>query len=419
MNARASHPLAPLANPWFRAFWLAAIVSNTGTWMHEVGAAWTMTTLTDNSPLLVAMIRTATTLPLVLLALPIASWADQTDRRRYLLLTQTWLAFSAGVLAVLSAVGQLNQWSLLLLTLALGIGAAVHGPAWQATLPDLVPRSLRPDAVGLVSTSWNLARTIGPAIGGVLVAAWGAWSVFALNALSYCAIISVLWYWQPGPEDGRSIKQPLNSAVREAIQFARTDAAMLHTLIRTFLFTTCATSIWALAPVLARSFLGWQAAGVGLLLTVLGAGAVSAVAVVQAWRVRWTSDGLVWGCALAASASLALASTVYQPRLALPLMFVLGACWMMSITTFNATAQMTLPSHLRARGMACFLTTFAAGMAGGSLLWGALAKQTSLSFSLQAAAASLVATSWFSRRWSLGSSLTTSHSPAAATRGPA
>jgi predicted MFS family arabinose efflux permease len=406
MKHGASSPLAPLADRWFRAFWLSAVVSNTGTWMHEVGAAWTMTALTENSPLMVALIRTATTVPLVLLALPLAVLADRGDRRKFLLVTQTWLACTAGVLAVLAATDRLNQWSLLLLTLSMGLGAAVHGPAWQATLPHLVPRAQRPDAVGLVSTSWNLARTIGPAIGGALVAAWGAWSVFAINAVSFCAVMAVLWRWQPHADGRTAHPTGLRAAMREAIDFVRDDRVMGNTLVRTLLFTLCATSIWALSPVLARGPLGWEAPGVGLLLAVLGAGAVAAIAVVQAWRVRWGSDRLVMGCAVAATAALILSSITHDPRGVIPLMFVLGACWMMTITTLNATAQMTLPSPLRARGMACFLTTFAAGMAFGSLAWGALARQTSLATSLQVAGATLLLTTWFSRHRSLGSALT-------------
>ncbi|HEV7798861.1 MAG TPA: MFS transporter, partial [Pyrinomonadaceae bacterium] len=194
----SSSTWSPLSDPLFRALWLAAVASNIGTWMHNVGADWLMTSLAP-SPWMVALMQTAENAPLFLLALPAGALADIVDRRRLLLYTQAWMLLSAVSLAVLTFLGLTTPWILLLLIFALGLGAALNAPAWQAIIPDLVPRSQLPAAVSLNSVAFNIARAVGPALGGILVAAVGSWAVFLLNSLSFVGVILVLYRWKREP----------------------------------------------------------------------------------------------------------------------------------------------------------------------------------------------------------------------------
>jgi MFS family permease len=189
---------SPLRQPLFRALWLAAVTSNIGTWMQSTGAVWLMTSLTP-SPLMVALVQTATSLPFFLLALPAGALADVVDRRRLLLGTQGWMLTAAALLGLLTLVGTTTPWTLLALTFLLGLGTAVNTPGWQAITPDLVPRPELPAAVALGGVAVNLARAVGPALGGLIVAAAGAGAVFLLNAASFVGVMIVLYRWHPSP----------------------------------------------------------------------------------------------------------------------------------------------------------------------------------------------------------------------------
>src|SRR5579871_6536487 len=184
----------PLRHGIFRAMWMASVVSNVGTWMHTVAASWLMTMLAT-SPLPVALVTTATTLPVFLLGLPSGAFADLIDRRRILLFTQSWMLAVAAVLGVLTLMHRVGPWGLLAMTFALGLGSTMNGPAWSATIPELVPREELPAAVALNSVGFNIARAIGPALGGMIMAATNAGVVFILNAISFLAVIVVLWVW--------------------------------------------------------------------------------------------------------------------------------------------------------------------------------------------------------------------------------
>src|SRR5580698_3661594 len=193
---------SPLGHRLFRAMWIASVASNIGTWMHTVGASWLMATMAA-SPLLVALVQTATTLPVFLLALPSGVMADLVDRRKLLIFTQTWMLGVAAVLGLLAIFGAVGPWTLLWLTFALGIGSAMNGPAWAAAIPELVPREELPAAVALNSVGFNIARAVGPALGGIVMASAGAGAVFILNAVSFLGVIVVLWGWKERPPAAR------------------------------------------------------------------------------------------------------------------------------------------------------------------------------------------------------------------------
>jgi MFS family permease len=210
--------LAPLREQVFRALWIATLVSNLGTWMQDVSESWLMVSLTK-SPILVALVETAGSLPVVLLALPAGAFADLIDRRRLLLITQLWMLIAAALMAAFTFGGIMRPWLLLLMTFALGLGSAMNSPAWQAIVPELVPRSELPAAVTLSSVAFNLSRAVGPAIGGFLVAATGSGAVFLLNAASFVGVILVIYRWQRVAEGSATPTEHVWGAMRAGIRY--------------------------------------------------------------------------------------------------------------------------------------------------------------------------------------------------------
>ena len=252
---------APLRRPVFRALWIASLTSSIGTWMHEAGAVWLMTSLTP-SPVMVTLMQTAASLPIVLLALPAGAIADLFDRRRMLLLTQGWMLASAAVLAVLTVLDATTPWLLLTITFALGIGAAMNAPAWQATTPEAVSGAELPAAVALTGMGLNIARVVGPAVGGAIVTATGAWAVFLLNAASFLGVMVVLHRWRRGTQQQPPSK-PVISTIREGIRYVSQAPALRAVLIRTALFVPFASALWALLPLLVRYELELKCYGYG------------------------------------------------------------------------------------------------------------------------------------------------------------
>src|SRR4051794_24062228 len=213
MDKQQGSAWSPLSHALFRALWLAAVASNIGTWMHNVGAEWLMTTLAP-TPLTVALMQTAENAPTFLLALPAGALADIVDRRRLLLFSQGWMLVSGVALAVLALMGWATPSMLLLLTFSLGLGAALNAPAWQAIVPELVPRSELPTAVSLNSVAFNIARAVGPALGGLVVAALGSWAVFLLNSISFVGVILVIYRWRREPIESISPTERVVGAMR-------------------------------------------------------------------------------------------------------------------------------------------------------------------------------------------------------------
>ena len=266
-------PWALMRRPLFRALWIVSLTSSVGTWMHELGAAWLMTSLTL-SPVMVALMQTAASLPIVLLALPAGAIADIVDRRRILLFTQGWMLASAAALGVLTVLGATTPWLLLILTFALGAGAAMNAPAWQATTSEAVPRAELPAAVVLTGLGLNLARAVGPAVGGVIVIATGAWAVFLLNAASFLGVIMVLSRWRRTIEPKQSPSRPVLSTIGEGIRYASQTAALRAVLVRTGVLVLFASALWALLPLVARYELELNCFGYGTLFGFLGVGSV-------------------------------------------------------------------------------------------------------------------------------------------------
>jgi MFS family permease len=388
-HSAAASAWSPLRQPVFRSLWIAAVASNIGTWMHDVGAVWLMTSLAP-SPLMVALMQTATSLPFFLLALPAGALADIVDRRRVLLLMQGWMLVVAALLSVLALMGAITPWLLLAFTFALGVGAAMTTPAWQAITPELVSHEELPAAVGLSGVGINLARAIGPALGGLIVAAAGSPAVFLLNAASFVGVMLVLSRWQRSPRPSALPAEQVLGAMRAGVRYIWHAPAVRTVLMRSGVFILCGSALWALLPLVARRELGLDAIGYGGLLGAMGAGAVAGAFVLPKVRQRVVVDRLVAGATVVfAVVTLALASLRELWGLWV-VMFVGGMAWIALMSSFNVAAQAAVPPWVRARGLAVYLLVFQGGMATGSVLWGAVAARLGIPVALIAAGAGLL-----------------------------
>lgn len=357
--------------------------------MQNIGAAWLMTTLTT-SPVMIALVQAATSLPVFLVALPAGALADVVDRRRLLLVTQVWMLLAAGMLGALTMLEVVNLWMLLGLTAALGLGAAMNAPAWQAIVPELVEPGKLSSAVALNAAGFNVARAVGPALGGFIVAASGPGPVFLLNAASFVSVIWVLYRWQRERRDGRLPAEHVIGAMRAGVRYARHAPALQVVLARTAVFIVCGAALWALLPLVARQQLGLGAIGYGVLLGCLGAGAVLGAALLPRLKERASLDSLVAAAAslfAAATIILAYGTQVYFVGAA---MLGGGVAWIVLMSSFNAAAQNAAPEWVRARGLALYLLVFQGGTAAGSILWGALAERVGIPTALLCAAVGLV-----------------------------
>jgi MFS family permease len=371
----APSPWAPLRTPIYRAFWIASCVSFIGTWMQEVAAAWLMTTLTS-SPILIGMVQTAAALPIVLLALPAGALADILDRRRLLIATLAWMLAASGLLGILALAGSVGATGLLALLFAVGIGTALVSPAWQAIMPDLVDRRDLAGALALNGIAINSARAVGPAVGGLVVAALGPGPAFLLNAVSFIGVIVVLSRWRNPQPRSLLPAEHLLGAMAAGLRYARHAPGLQAVLWRSGLFILSGSAVWALLPVLVRFELGGDATAYGLAVGCLGAGAVAGALALP--RLRRSFDmGLMVAVAtlLYAGATLGLALGRWPAAVALCL-GATGFAWLVILTSLHTAAQSALAPWVRGRGLAVYFLVFFAGMAGGSLFWGAVARAT-------------------------------------------
>ncbi|MFJ6381218.1 MFS transporter [Kitasatospora sp. NPDC092039] len=382
---------SPLRRRVFRDLWLAQFTSNVGSWMQTVGAQWL---LVGHGAAQVSLVQLAASLPMLFLALPAGVLADLVDRRRLLLVMQAAMALVATALTVLAFTGRLGSWTLLALTFLLGCGNALNGPAWQAVQPSLVPRAELRQAAALGAVNMNLARAVGPALGGVLVATLGVGWTFAVNAASFLAILAVLATWRPGAEAGAprpgQEREHLLAALRAGGRYVRSAPRIRRILLRSALFVPGACALWALLPISAQQSLGLGAAGYGLLLGAVGLGAVAGAAALPALSRQVGGDGaLALAGTVFAGALVALAVGPSVP-VALLALVAAGAAWITALSTLNAALQVALPAWVRARGSAFYLLVFQGGNALGSLVWGQVAQHAGVSVAMALAAAVLL-----------------------------
>src|SRR5438552_8963977 len=385
-QGKTQSPWSPLRNTLFRNLWIASIVSNLGTWMHEVGAGWLMTSL-SSSPSMVALVEAADSLPVMLLAMPAGALADIVDRRRLLIGVQIYFLFVLSALAMLTWLELATPWSLLGFTFAVAVGTALAMPAWAAVIPELVPRDDLHSAIALNSIAINVSRAIGPAIAGVLVAAVGAWLVFALNALSCIGILVVLYGWRREHRKSSLPAERFVSAIRVGMRFVTHTRALQGVLIRGVGFFLFASATWSLFPLIVRKELGRGPEVYGVLLACIGIGAIAGAMALPRVRAKVSRDALVAGASvLYALAALALAH-VQNLALLMLAMLATGVAWISILSALQVSAQLTLPEWVRARGLAAFIVVFMGGMGLGSVLWGQVATAIGIPSALTAAAA--------------------------------
>ena len=395
---------APLRIPVFRDRWIASTVSGLGTWMQDTAGTWLMTSLTA-SPLLIALMQTAASLPVLALGLLAGATADLLDRRRLLIFWQSWMLGSVGVLAVLTFLGHISPWSLLAFTFLLNIGSAMNNPAWQAIVPELVPREFIPDSVTLNAASNNLARAVGPALGGLMVAAFkttdtGSAYVFLLNSLSFAAVIWVLVNWKRIPLFKSALpSERMAASIRSGLRYLRYAPNLQASLLRAFTFTFFFSAIWALLAVVARNDLHQGALGYGILNGSLGLGAVMAAFTLARIRVHFSTDRIIAIATFYNVFTLVLLARIHRPSIIIATLIVSGFCWTSSMASLNTSVQMSVPAWVQARALGAYMMTFQGGLALGSVVWGSIAERWGTPIALLCAAGGFAGTFPFVRHF--------------------
>lgn len=391
---------APLAQPVFALLWAATIIGNIGSFMRDVASAWLVTELAAG-PAAVALIQAAATLPVFLLAIPAGVLSDILDRRRFLIGVQVMLGLVSLALLLLAQSGQISVAALAGLTFLGGVGAALAAPTWQAIVPELVPpRDLR-NAVALNSLGINIARAIGPAAGGLLLASFGAVATYGADVASYVVVIGALLLWRRPASAEDPLSERFAGAFRAGLRYARASRELHRVLLRAALFFLLASAVWALLPLVARQLLGGDAGFYGLLLGAVGAGAILGALLLPRLRPHLSADGLLLLSALLSAAVMAVLAAAPPRAVALGVLLLLGIAWIIALTTLNGTAQAILPNWVRGRALAVYLTVFNGAMTAGSLAWGAVAEGIGVPATLLVAALALALSSTLLHRLKL------------------
>jgi MFS family permease len=403
-------PWAPLGSPVFRMLWFTWLAANTCMWMSDVAAAWLMTSLTS-SPIWVALVQSASTLPVFLLGLPSGALADILDRRRYFIITQFWVAAVALLLSVTVLSGAMTPLLLLTLTFANGIGLAMRWPVFAAIVPELVPRPQLPAALALNGVAMNASRIIGPLVAGALIAGAGSAYVFVLNAVLSLVSGFVIMRWRREHVPSPLGRERLGSAMRVGMQFVRQSSGLRAVLLRVALFFFHSTALLALLPLVARG-LGGGAGTFTLLLASMGAGAIFVAFSLPRLRRALSRDALVLVGMVVQSLATAVVAFAPNVYIAAPAMFLAGAAWITTANTLSVSAQLALPDWVRARGMSIYQMAIMGASASGAAVWGQVATLGTVPASMLAAALSgtlsILATQWFLQDRSIEEDLTPS-----------
>jgi len=381
--------LAPMNHPIFRAVWLTSLASNFGGLIQSVGASWMMSSIASVE--MVALVQASVTLPIMLLSLLAGAMADTVDRRRMMLIAQSFMLAVSVALAVTAWMGLISPWLLLLFTFLIGCGAAFNGPAWQASVGDMVPRADLAGAVTLNSMGFNLARSVGPAIGGIIVATLGAAAAFAANAVSYIGLIIVIFRWKPVRTPQTLARECLLHAMSAGVRYAAMSPRLYAVLLRALLFGMGASAVQALMPLVARHGLAPEGAQggplvFGLLLGAFGVGAVGGAVFSARLRKRFRTETLVRSTCLMFGLAAVIVGISPWLLLTLPALLIAGAAWVLTLSTFNVTVQMSVPRWVVARALALYQMAAFGGMALGSWVWGSIAEGHGVTVALAASA---------------------------------
>jgi MFS family permease len=389
---------APLGLPVFRMLWCTWLAANLSMWMNDVAAAWMMTSLAP-TPVWVALVQTASTLPVFLLGLPSGALADILDRKRFFFWTQLWVTTVALLMCAAVLTGAMTAPLLLALNFANGIGLALRWPVFAAIVPELVPRAQLPAALALNGVSMNASRIAGPLLAGMLIASFGSQYVFMLNALLSLLAAWLITRWRRTPVPQPLGREKLLSAMRVGLQFVGQSPHLQGVLVRVSLFFLYSTASIALLPLVARGLPGGDASTYTLLLASMGAGAIVTAMLLPRLRQRWSRDGLVARGAALYSVGMVGVALAPSPWVASPAMFISGMAWITTANALSVSAQLGLPNWVRARGMSMYQMSIMGASAAGAALWGQIATWTSVPVSLLVAAAVGLVAVLAANRW--------------------
>jgi MFS family permease len=362
---------APLRHTIFRRIWLASLVSNLGLLIQAVGAAWAMTQMTSSADK-VALVQTALMLPVMLISMPAGAIADMYDRRIVALVSLSIALSGATALTVLAWLGLITPSTLLAFCFVVGTGMALFGPAWQSSVSEQVPAETLPSAVALNGISYNIARSFGPAIGGIVVAALGAVAAFAANAVLYLPLLVVLFLWRRESKPSRLPRERLNRAMVSGARYITNSPPIKIVLARTLVTGLIGGSISALMPLVVRDLLHGGAQTYGIMLGAFGMGAVIGAFNIGEIRKRLSGEAAVRACALSMGGAIAAVAMSHEPVLTAAALVVAGAAWMLAVALFNIGVQLSAPRWVAGRSLAAFQASISGGIAIGSWGWGRL-----------------------------------------------
>ncbi|MEO5812343.1 MAG: MFS transporter [Rhodanobacter sp.] len=382
--------LSALRYPVFRGVWAASTVSNLGVLIQSVGASWLMIAIAPSAEM-VALVLASVYLPIMLLSLVAGAVADNLDRRQVMLAAQIFMLIVSATLAACAWAGLITPWLLLFFTFLMGCGSAFNGPAWQASVGDMVPRTELPGAVALNSMGFNMARSAGPAIGGAIVAAAGAAAAFAVSAVSNVALIAVLLRWRPPPRARSLPRETLGIAVAAGVRFVAGSPAILTVLVRSAVFCVAAGGLMALMPLIAKDLIGGGPLTYGLLLGAFGVGAVAGAIGSARLRQLMSTEAVVRWTSIGFAIAAAIAGTSTHLLVTMAVLLVAGAGWLLALATFNVAVQMSAPRWVVARALSIYQMAAFGGLAAGSWLWGEVTASGGITLALLAASVVMLA----------------------------
>ncbi|MGY4475111.1 MFS transporter [Bradyrhizobium sp. USDA 3364] len=369
LRTRPDSITAPLRHSIFRRIWLASLLSNLGILIQGVGAAWAMTQMTAEADK-VALVQTALMLPVMLISMPAGAIADMHDRRVVALVSLMIALSGATTLTVLAWLNLVTPNILLALCFVVGSGMALFGPAWQSSVSEQVPSETLPAAVALNGISYNIARSFGPAIGGIVVASAGAVAAFAANAVLYLPLLVVLFLWNRVSEPSRLPRERLNRAIVSGVRYITNSPSIKIVLTRTMVTGIIGGSVSALMPLVARDLLHGGAQTYGIMLGAFGMGAVIGALNISEIRSRLSGEAAVRTCAILMGVAIAIVAVSKEPVITAAALVVAGAVWMLAIALFNIGVQLSAPRWVAGRSLAAFQAAIAGGIAIGSWCWG-------------------------------------------------
>ena len=374
-------PLAPLRHLTYRRIWIASLASNFGGLIQAVGAAWMMTSL-SSSENMIALVQASTSLPIMLFSLISGALADSFDRRRIMISAQLLMLTASVLLTVFAWSGWLTPWLLLFFTFMIGCGTALNNPSWQASVGEMVPREDLPAAVTLNSVGFNITRSVGPAIGGIIVAAAGAAAAFFVNALSYFTLLYALFRWQPPKHASTLPREQLLAAISAGMRYVAMSPNIGKVLVRGFLFGLSASAILALMPIVARDLVEGGPLTYGVMLGAFGVGAIGGALISARLREVMSSEWIVRVAFLGFAFSSGVTAISTSAIITSLVLTVAGACWVLALSLFNTIVQLSTPRWVVGRALSLYQTLTFGGIAVGSWLWGELAEDYGISYSL-------------------------------------